>query len=66
MITLGIDLAAKPKKTAVSRVHWADGGGEVELVKPNVTDGEITALAGSVDKIGIRPSPVPVADRPRM
>jgi predicted nuclease with RNAse H fold len=51
--TLGIDLASKPKKTAVCEIEWSPGTATVTAVQVGVDDHVIFQRAGSVDVIGI-------------
>lgn len=53
MITVGVDLGAEPKRTAVAMLEWdADGVRLVELLA-SADDDEILALALQADKTGI-------------
>lgn len=53
MITVGVDLAAEPAKTALAILRWEDGGASVEALRVGVTDSDIVAAASTADKIGI-------------
>lgn len=53
MITLGVDLAAQPRKTGACLVSWTSGGAEVTLVEVGVNDERLLALAADADKVGI-------------
>jgi predicted nuclease with RNAse H fold len=52
--TLGIDLSASPKKTAVARIVWEHGTGTVNLLRAGFEDEELVELmAGGADWTGI-------------
>ena len=53
MLTLGIDLAASPKRTAVCEILWADGKASVVSWAPQARDDKLLALIGRADKAGI-------------
>jgi predicted nuclease with RNAse H fold len=53
VLTAGVDLAAEAKKTATACVAWTGGGASIEHVKLGVSDEQLVALAGSVDKLGL-------------
>src|SRR4051794_39783477 len=54
MITVGIDLAAQPEKTAACRLEWGNGGSaEVVIPDRRWDDKELGALCGQADAIGI-------------
>jgi predicted nuclease with RNAse H fold len=53
MRTVGIDLAAEPKGTAVAHVEWAPGGATVHEVVVGADDDRIVAAVESSDKAGI-------------
>ncbi len=53
MRTLGIDLAAEPKGTAVCVIGWTDGRASVEQMDAGAGDGDIWSLAATADKTGI-------------
>ncbi|MBV8195979.1 MAG: DUF429 domain-containing protein, partial [Candidatus Dormibacteraeota bacterium] len=53
MITVGIDLAAQPERTAACRIEWRDGSAEVTALDPRgVTDDRILELVAGADKAG--------------
>ena len=53
MHTLGIDLAAEPKGTALARIHWSANSAQLVELKLGVNDSEIVELAQGATKIGI-------------
>ncbi|MFW0783413.1 DUF429 domain-containing protein [Gordonia sp. CPCC 206044] len=53
MRTVGVDLAASPKNTAIAVVDWSDSGARVaELVMP-ADDARIRAIAAGAHRIGV-------------
>lgn len=54
MITVGIDLSAQSKKTALCRIEWSGSVASIKDLKPsNVTDDEILDAAAAADRVGI-------------
>lgn len=53
MRTLGVDLAAATKKTAVAVIEWADGAARLAQLSLGVGDEEIVRLFGTSDMTGI-------------
>lgn len=53
MRTIGIDLAAEPRGTAVSTIEWSDGRGRLVDVLLGAHDDEIVRIAVGADKVGI-------------
>jgi predicted nuclease with RNAse H fold len=53
MRTVGVDLAAEPKTTAVAVVEWGRGSASVTSLKVNADDDMILHFADSADKVGI-------------
>lgn len=53
MITVGVDLAAEPKGTAVSVIAWSDKKAKLSSVRLGVSDSELLELAAGANKIGI-------------
>ena len=53
MRTLGVDLAAATKKTAVAVLEWGAGSARLEHLALDVGDREIVELFGSSDMTGI-------------
>jgi predicted nuclease with RNAse H fold len=53
MRTLGVDLAAAAKKTAVAVIEWADGAAHLAHLSLDVGDEEILRLFGASDMTGI-------------
>jgi predicted nuclease with RNAse H fold len=53
MLTVGVDLAAEPKGTAVARVEWGDGQAVVRRVTCPADDEVILAALAEADKAGI-------------
>jgi len=51
--TLGVDLAAAAKKTAVAVIEWADGAARLAHLSLDVDDEEIVRLFGTSDMTGI-------------
>lgn len=52
-VTVGIDLAAQPERTAVCRVDWSQHPPVVELLDDRWTDDALRALIGDGAKVGI-------------
>lgn len=53
MQTLGIDLAASPKKTGVAWVEWSGGKARVSKLLVGAADGELVEAMATADKTGI-------------
>ncbi|MCA4134260.1 DUF429 domain-containing protein [Arthrobacter sp. M4] len=53
MRTLGVDLAADPKRTAAAVIEWLDGAARLVHLSLGVTDGEIVDLFAETDLTGI-------------
>lgn len=53
MVTLGIDFASQPAKTAACFVRWRDGGAEVETLQVGVNNSDILGFCTRAQKIGI-------------
>lgn len=53
MLTIGVDLAAEPKSTAVAGIDWADGRAKLVSLVLGATDDHIVTASSSADKIGI-------------
>jgi predicted nuclease with RNAse H fold len=53
VLTVGIDLAAEPKRTAVAWVDWRAGRGVVREVRCGVDDDTLLAALAEADKAGI-------------
>ena len=53
MITLGVDLAAQPKRTATCRICWDSRSAVVDCLSMGATDPYLLSLFGRADKIGI-------------
>jgi predicted nuclease with RNAse H fold len=53
MLTIGVDLAAEPKGTAVAGIEWADGRAKLVNLMLGATDGYIVEASSSAGKIGI-------------
>lgn len=53
MITLGVDLAADPKRTAVAMIEWTGRKARLTEVRTTADDEAILALAMRADKTGI-------------
>jgi predicted nuclease with RNAse H fold len=53
MLTIGVDLAAEPKGTAVAGIEWADKRGKLVSLMLGATDDHIVEASSSADKIGI-------------
>jgi hypothetical protein len=45
--TLGVDLAAATKKTAVAVIEWGQGSAQLDHLALDVTDQEIVELFGA-------------------
>ena len=53
MVTLGVDLASQPKRTATCLIRWDRGSARVEALSLGATDADLHELFGRADKIGI-------------
>lgn len=53
MVTLGVDLASQPKRTATCLVHWDRGSARIATLSMGATDADLHELFGRADKIGI-------------
>ena len=53
MVTLGVDLAAQPKKTATSLICWDSIPARVELLSTGMQDSDLHKLFKQACKIGI-------------
>lgn len=53
MRTVGVDLSAEPKKTAVAVINWQQGHAEVDKVVEKCSDEMIIELCNGADKVGI-------------
>lgn len=53
MLTLGVDLAAEPRGTAMALVEWGSDSAIVRGLEVGVADGPIVEAAGLADKVGI-------------
>ena len=53
MVTLGVDLASQPKRTATCLIRWDGASARVESLSTGATDSELHDLFGRADKIGI-------------
>jgi len=53
MRTVGIDLAAEPKKTAAAVLEWSGGQAVVQFLALNQSDAELVDLVMAADKAGI-------------
>lgn len=53
MISVGVDLAAEPAKTAVARVEWGGEGARVLELLLGADDGQILAVVQGARKVGI-------------
>ncbi len=53
VVTLGVDLAASPKRTAVCWIDWADGRAEIRDARAGATDEELLGWFERADKVGI-------------
>jgi predicted nuclease with RNAse H fold len=53
MRTLGVDLAAQPKGTAVCFIDWATSSATVESLEVGVTDSRLLELLPRAEKVGI-------------
>ena len=53
MITIGIDLASQPARTAACVIRWADGVPIVETPELGVDDARIEELVARGDKVGV-------------
>ena len=53
MVTLGVDLASQPQRTATCLIRWDRGSACVETLSLGATDAELHELFGRADKIGI-------------
>jgi hypothetical protein len=53
MITLGVDLASQPQKTAACVVNWRRDEAIVETLETGVSDDRLLDLASGADKVGV-------------
>lgn len=53
MVTLGVDLAADPKRTGVCWIRWEDGRAYAYKAAASATDDELLAAFEEADKVGI-------------
>ena len=53
MITIGVDLASQPGKTAACSLAWRANEATVEVMALNITDEILLALASTGDKVGV-------------
>ncbi|MFM1785418.1 MAG: hypothetical protein RLZZ108_442 [Actinomycetota bacterium] len=53
MITVGVDLAAEPKGTAVARIEWSGARAKLTALSVGADDGRVIDLSNGADKIGI-------------
>jgi len=53
MVTLGVDLAAQPRNTAVCLVSWRSSKAMASVPELNVDDKRLHRLAADADKVGI-------------
>jgi hypothetical protein len=53
VITIGVDLAAQPEKTAACSVTWRPNEATVEFIALDITDEILLAIASTGDKVGI-------------
>ncbi len=53
MLTLGIDLASQPKKTAAASIRWAESRARVVFARAKLGDRELVELAAAHDRVGI-------------
>lgn len=53
VVTVGIDLAAQPKNTAVAALRWESGRALVEAVRVNQSDADLVAIARGARMVGI-------------
>jgi hypothetical protein len=53
MVTLGVDLAAQPRHTAVCLVSWRNGRAKASVPELNIDDQRLHTLAADADKVGI-------------
>jgi predicted nuclease with RNAse H fold len=53
MLTIGIDLAAEPKNTALAKIEWSTDKARVLDLRVDVNDDSIVDSAADTDKIGI-------------
>lgn len=53
MITVGIDLAAEPKKTGACEIEWAGGGATVRRLETGLEDRDLLGMIDGADKVGV-------------
>lgn len=53
MLTVGVDLAAEPKGTAVAQIEWVGGKASLRVLETGVLDTDIVPLAVESQKTGI-------------
>ena len=53
MLTLGIDLASQPEKTAACLIAWNSDHATIDTLKVCLTDDDLVLLGEKADKIGV-------------
>ena len=53
MLTLGVDLASQPLRTAACVIDWSNGRAGVDRIAINLTDADLLDLIGDADVTGI-------------
>ncbi len=53
MVTLGVDLASLPRRTAVCRIRWADGRADIGVPQLNIGDARLLDFASRADRVGV-------------
>ncbi len=53
MITVGIDLAAEPVRTAAALIEWRPGGAVLRRCEAGLDDASLRALVAGADKVGV-------------
>lgn len=61
MVTVGVDLAAEPKRTALAVIEWAATSARVTAVELGVTDETIIGYSSRADKVGVECLRRPIA-----
>lgn len=53
LLSLGIDLASQPLKTAAALLEWTEGGSELQLLQANMSDAALLPLARQAQVVAI-------------
>ncbi len=53
MVTLGVDLASLPRRTAACRIRWASDRADVDVPEANIEDAWLLKHAAEADRVGV-------------